>query len=273
MGRRWLSDVPKVLGWTWGHPSNKDRRIRAVGAAIAFQLRGRLLHRRSLVQLGSHSRLWADLHRTSASKAVYANPPDHAEMLIWASHLEPGDLFVDVGANVGTYTIWAGDVGARVIAIEPSPDTFRLLAENVRLNGYPTELVQAVAGRASGATKFTSGLDSTNHIDAAGPLAVPMVALDELVGRRLVGGIKIDVEGYELEVLRGATMLLQEGRCRLIQLEWNDQSSRATGQDLTSVSNLLVGFGYRLFRPDGSGQLIAVGTNPAYGADVFAKRD
>ena len=85
--------------------------------AIQFQISGRLLHRRTVARLGEHSSLWVDLHRTGASKVVYGNPPDYPEMLVWQQALQSGDLFVDVGANVGSYTIWAADLGAEVIAL------------------------------------------------------------------------------------------------------------------------------------------------------------
>ena len=57
-------------------------------------------------------------------------------MIAWRRVLRPGDLFLDVGANVGSYTIWAGELGADVIALEPAPDTYALLLENIDLNGY-----------------------------------------------------------------------------------------------------------------------------------------
>ena len=64
-----------------------------------------------MARLGERSWLWVDLHRTAASKALYANPPDVPEMLVWRRALRDGGLFVDVGANVGTYTIWAAEQG------------------------------------------------------------------------------------------------------------------------------------------------------------------
>ena len=76
-----------------------------------------MLRRRTLARLGDRSVLWAGLHRPGASKVVYANPPDHPEMIVWRRVLRPGDLFLDVGANVGSYTIWAGELGADVIAL------------------------------------------------------------------------------------------------------------------------------------------------------------
>ena len=60
---------------------------------------------------------------------VYGNPPNYPEMVTWRQVLRPADLFVDVGANIGSYSIWAGEMGANVIALEPADDTFALLSE------------------------------------------------------------------------------------------------------------------------------------------------
>ena len=77
---------------------------------------------------------------------MYANLPDLPEMLVWRQALQDGGLFVDVGANVGTYASRAAEVGGEVIAVEPATDTFGLLLESIALNGY---LVMAVMLRTS----------------------------------------------------------------------------------------------------------------------------
>ena len=141
-------------------PLKRGGRARALLRFARFQARGRLLHRRTLARLGERSSIWAGLHRYSASQVVCANPPDHPEMLVWRRALRPGDLFVDVGANVGSYAIWAGELGAEGVALEPAADTYALLVENVALNGYPIKTIQAAAGAAAGTARFTSGRDA-----------------------------------------------------------------------------------------------------------------
>src|ERR1700735_3017077 len=116
-----------VAKFVWEHPSNEGQRTRAMMRAASFQVRGRVLHRRTLARLGRESMIWADLHRTGASRVVYANPPDHDEMLVWRNYLRPCDLFVDVGSNIGSYSVWTAELGAEVIAMEPASDTFALL--------------------------------------------------------------------------------------------------------------------------------------------------
>jgi FkbM family methyltransferase len=260
-----------VVRYVWGHPANSGGRVRAVLRAARYQAQARLLRRRGMAQLGERSRLWVDLHRTAASKALYANPPDLPEMLVWRRALRDGGLFVDVGANVGTYTLWAAELGAEVIAIEPAADTFDLLQENIALNGYPVTAVRAAAGDHCGTARFTAGLDSGNSLAPDGPVVIELVTVDALIGDRRVAGMKIDVEGFEIDVLRGAARALAERRIALIQLEWNGMSTRAVGAaDARPVAELLAAHGYRLYRPDMTGRLVPV-ADPGFGTDVFAR--
>ena len=140
-----ISNSRIVVKFVWTHPSNQGHRVRALVRAIDFQVRGRVLRKPTLTTLGERSCVWARLHHSGTSKVVYANPPDHPEMLVWRRFLQPRDLFIDVGANAGSYTIWAAELGADVIALEPAADTFALLLENIALNGYRVETIQAAA--------------------------------------------------------------------------------------------------------------------------------
>ena len=264
-----LAHAKNVVRYVWAHPANQGRRTRALLRAAAFQARARVLRRRTLARLGCNSVVWADLHRTGASKVVYANPPDHREMLVWKRVLRSGDLFVDVGANIGSYAIWAGELGAEVIALEPAEDTFALLAENVALNGYAINPIRAAAGATTGMARFTSGRDSVNQLAPEGGVQVQMVTIDSVIQRRTVVGMKVDVEGFELDVLRGCEQALSEHRIRLIQLEWNAASAAAAGTDRQPVADLLVRHGYRLYRPDERGALLPI-TDVGFGPDVFA---
>jgi FkbM family methyltransferase len=258
-----------VIRYVWTHPSNSGQRVRAVLRAARYQARARVPGHREVARLGERSRLWVDLHRTAASMVLYANPPDRHEMLVWRRVLRAGALFVDVGANVGTYTIWAAERGAEVIALEPAADTFELLRENIALNGYPVTAVRAAAGDHCGSARFTTGLDAGNSLAADGPAVTRLVTVDSLIGDRRVAGLKVDVEGFEIGVLRGAARALADRRIGLIQIEWNQASAFAVGTDRRPIADLLAGYGYRLFRPDRAGHLVPV-DNPEFGTDVFA---
>jgi FkbM family methyltransferase len=264
-----IKDAKGVVKYVWEHPANEGRRTRALLRAARFQIRGRIFGRRTLAQIGDSSRVWAYLHRTSASKVIYGNPPDYPEMLVWRRVLQPGDIFVDVGANIGSYTIWAAESGADVIALEPAEDTFALLTENIALNRCRVSAIQAAAGAACGIARFTIGRDSVNHLDPQGGVQARVVTIDSLIGDRTIAGMKVDVEGFEIDVIRGCERALSEHRIRLIQLEWNTASLAAVGADRLPVADQLARHGYALYRPDSDGVLVSIG-DATFGADVFA---
>jgi FkbM family methyltransferase len=273
-----IGDARNVVKFVWTHPANQEEKVRALLRAAGFQARARVLGQRTLAPLGSGSSIWADLHRTAAAKVVYANPPDYPEMIAWKRALRPGDLFVDVGANVGSYAIWAGDLGAEVIALEPAQDTFRLLAENVALNRHPITAIRAAAGAAGGTARFTSGLDSVNRIDTAGSVRATVVTIDSVVGNRVVGGMKVDVEGFEKFVLEGAANLIAGRRIGIIQLEINEHNV-ISGFNIFTLRKMLPGYGIYRLLPNGlvpvatrSQPYIAANDIPRY-ANLIAVRD
>jgi FkbM family methyltransferase len=208
-------------------------------------------------------RIWVDLHRTAATKALYANPPDWPHMLVWQRRLKSGDLFLDVGANVGTYSVLCAALGAHVIAFEPARDTAVLLRENSALNGMSIEVIEAAVGSEQGEVGFTSGQDAVNQIDPAGTAKARVVTLDSVIGDRRVAGIKIDVEGFELEVLKGLASALKGRRVDLMQLEWNACANRSP------LAAALSDYGYCLWEANDDGCL-AEARSSAVGGDLFA---
>ncbi|OHV44387.1 methyltransferase [Pseudofrankia sp. BMG5.36] len=137
---------------------------------------------------------------------------------VFAAVLGPGDCCYDVGANIGVYTLWAaGLVGlsGQVHAFEPVPDTMAVLRSMVRRNELPQVRLESCA---VGATAGETGMRT--YRDASG-LAHPvadagtadhiarLTTLDAYVERhRPPDLVKIDVEGFEIDVLRGAASLL-----------------------------------------------------------------
>jgi FkbM family methyltransferase len=177
--------------------------------------------------------------------------------------LESGSTFVDVGANVGVYTAWASrGVGknGRVIAVEPVPATRTNLDHVIALNELDNvRVVPKALGAAPGAVTLwlvpqASGLSSA--VAPADPTSarrveVPMSTLDdELV---LAGGpapalVKIDVEGYELAVLRGAIRTLSDVDGPAVLFETQQDHLERAGERFGDVPGWFEDrFGYRLF--------------------------
>ena len=205
-------------------------------------------------------------HSTSASAVLYCRLPDWHEMRFLLDHLRPGDTFVDVGANVGVYTLLAAALpGVRCVAFEPSTESCARLVENVRLNGLTeVDVRRAAVGAESGEVAITVGRDSVNRVISTVPRSgesepdplegpqpdgapagraewVPLTTLDEaLAGVDRVTLVKIDVEGMEPAVLRGAREILRRHSPAMI-IERNDPV--ALGQALAEI-------GYASFRYD-----------------------
>jgi FkbM family methyltransferase len=260
----------------WRHPSNKGHRLSRLAYASAFQLWARSTRRPMKVAVGSRSQMFAHLHFSASSEVVYANPPS-TELLTWSQHLKPGDWFIDVGASVGVYTIFAIEQGAHVTAFEPNLDAAKLFRQNMALNGYSPEFHEAAVTDHIGTMGMTFDLDVANHLilspdeRSKDVREVPTVTLDSVIGDRTVEGVKLDTEGTERLVLEGGARALADKRIRLLQLEWNYASVKVLGEDRTPVARMLADAGYRLIRPNARGMLTRPVTNLAVTPeDLFA---
>ncbi len=163
-----------------------------------------------------------------------------------------GDLFVDVGANIGSYTILASAANADVISFEPVPATFESLLDNVRLNGLEKRVDarnQAV-GRDAGELEMIADQDTTNQALVAGDhyagqsIRVPVVTLDTALRGTTPKLIKIDVEGFETEVLAGAKQILGNPALRAVIMELNGSGARY-GFDEDSLHRHMQTMGFR----------------------------
>jgi FkbM family methyltransferase len=151
---------------------------------------------------------------TGATGNIYCGLHEFADMAFVLHVLRPGDLFVDIGANVGTYTVLASKVcGASSIAIEPDPSTAQALRRNIALNGIEgiVDVVEAAVGATEGHARFTVGLDTCNRMATARDRdvrEVRILPLDTVIGAYQPTVIKMDVEGFESAVVAGAARTL-----------------------------------------------------------------
>jgi FkbM family methyltransferase len=164
--------------------------------------------------------------------------------------LRNGDLFIDVGANVGAYTILAAAwCEATVISVEPSPSTFSRLSQNVRLNDVMArvELHQVAVGDRSGEAILTTGMDTMNHLLVSGAgehgITVQMRSLEDIVNGRTPFAIKIDVEGFEVSVLSGGQNVLARSTLQALIVEMNG-SGKLFGHEDEEVHRIVASHGF-----------------------------
>lgn len=192
--------------------------------------------------------------------------PDEPEIALISTLPLQGACVVDVGANIGHYTChMAACVGAegRVIALEPLLDAFWLLTANIQAGQFKNvTLVNAAASSSISTARITvpkfesSGLDNLYraHLSPQGDYSVLCLPLDSLplVGR--VALIKIDAEGHDLEVLKGAERLIATHRPHLVVestlggpiAEWLTARGYDVGQVEPGSPNIVATFGKML---------------------------
>jgi FkbM family methyltransferase len=160
--------------------------------------------------------LAVDVARSNAQRLLYLEGERFVgERALVRRLLAPGMAAVDVGANLGYYLLLIESaVGAAgsVVCFEPDAGNLIELQRNVQANGFGNaSVVAAAVGAADGAAALRSGINAAVAADGAGDCEVPLVRLDTALAGR-VDFLKIDVEGYEGEVLAGARRILAEQR-------------------------------------------------------------
>jgi FkbM family methyltransferase len=168
-------------------------------------------------------RLHLDVSRSNAQRLLYLEGERFvSELKLIRSLVKPADTVVDVGANIGYYALlFAKSIGknGRIIAFEPEPDNLVELRLNVDRNGLRnTEIHPFAVGARAGTVAFARGINggvrASDGPETDAAIQVPMVALDDVLAGP-VNVIKIDVEGYEGEVLRGARKAIERWRPNL----------------------------------------------------------
>jgi FkbM family methyltransferase len=246
-----------TLSFILRHPLNRTRKAAALGQFVRWQLGSRLLPGSVAVPFVDSTRLLVKPGMTGATGNVYCGLHEFEDMAFILHSLRPGDLFADVGANVGSYTILAaGASGADCVSFEPSPATFRHLLDNIRLNDLESKVTarNIGLGASSGSLAFTTGLDTVNHVVAeheavANAIEVPVEPLDEVLSGSALTIMKIDVEGFETEVLNGASQTMQQSSLLAVVMELNGSGHRY-GYDEEKIHQRMARWGFTVARYD-----------------------
>ena len=174
--------------------------------------------------------------------------------------VQPGDVCFDAGASFGFYTCAFALWGARVYAFEPLPASFALNEEAVRLNGCESKVkaFHSGLGERAGTIRihtFTNlSLGHASSSDLGRTDAVPhecrITSIDAVCAEESldqISFVKIDVEGFEYEVLKGGQRMLSKANAPIVHFEVNGQCLRHRNLDPNSIVSLLKGYGYTEF--------------------------
>lgn len=244
----------RILNFITSHPLSRGKRIASVKKFLFWQITVRLSSEKRVFDWVDDSRLIVRRSEAGVTGNYYVGLMEYEDMGFLLHFIGSGDTFVDVGANAGIFTILASKVvGAQSYAFEPILDTFERLKDQVYLNRINDNVItlNKGVGSESGQLNFTNDSDATNKVCSkagANTSYVEVTTLDKELDLDRHYVIKIDVEGFELEVLKGAKNLLDSGvvKAIIIELNGNGRTFGHTDEEIDEYirSFGLVGIGY-----------------------------
>ena len=273
--------IAKTLRFILRHPLGRQRPLTTLSRFARWQLSSRVGLGATIVPFVEDSVLVVARGMTGATGNVYVGLHECDDMGFFLHFLRAGDLFLDVGANIGSYTVLAGrGVGCNCIAVEPVPSTFQRLMDNLLINRLDksVEAHCAALGATKGTLRFSTDLDTMNHVVdaqyAGTQQEVPVMPLDELVGERDPVAMKIDVEGFERQVLLGAPALLANASLQAVLMEATDLQGRYDAQGVETACGILEAAGFMPHRYDAQSRVLrACGPEErsAYGNTLYLR--
>lgn len=234
------------------HPFNRDHKFKAVIRFITWQLRTLYNLKPFIHKFTNKSKIYLTKGMAGATCNLYNGLHEYSEMLFLLHFLRKEDKFIDIGANVGSYTILAaGHVGAQTISFEPVPQTFQWLNKNIHLNKieFIVQSFNMALGSEKGSLNFSSNEDAMNHVVNEGGIKVPVDTLDNITQNFQPTMIKIDVEGWETEVIKGAENTLKMDSLKVIIIELFGLGNNY-GFDEKKVDSQLKELGFRSYQYD-----------------------
>jgi FkbM family methyltransferase len=248
----WMNRHWRVAREVASHPLHRKAPVRSVLRWYQVKLAGRLSGTYPVVPYVGGAVLAAPKAAPSALRQGKFGLAELYEQTFCLHVLRREDLFCDVGANAGVYTVLASKaVGCRSVAFEPVPRTFAVLMQNVWANDIAgrVDARQCGVGREAAMLHFTTELGSMNHVvqqPADRTVEVPVATLDQLLEGRVPRVIKVDVEGFESAVIDGARATLSHPDCAAVIMEVVRALERY-GHTREQVIAQMGGFGFEPF--------------------------
>ena len=246
-----MMQIFNVLKYIYNHPFNAENKMGGILKFFKWQINCLLNPYPILYTYTENARFIIKKGLAGATGNLYCGLMEYEDMAFLLHFLRSNDLFIDIGANVGAYTILASsEINAKTTAIEPVPSTYKNLMDNILINNIQ-EKVNALnigLGSKNGKLKFTKSFDSVNHVateNETDTIEVDIDTLDTiLLKEQCPILLKIDVEGFETEVIKGADTTLLNKSLKAIIIELNGSGQRY-GYDERQIHNKLLENGFK----------------------------
>jgi FkbM family methyltransferase len=245
-------NILSLLKFITSHPLNQNHKIKAIIRFAKWQINTRLNPYPVIYPFTEKAKLIVKKGMTGATQNLYCGLHEYNDMTFLLHFLREEDSFADIGANIGSYTVLAsGHIGAKTFSFEPVPSTFVHLMNNIAINHLENKVTafNIALGSQQGTITFTSTFDTTNHVATKNELdtiEVPVQTLDNIYENATIPAlVKIDVEGFETEILAGGGggKPLKHNELKAIIIELNGSGKRY-GYDDNDIHRTLSKLGF-----------------------------
>lgn len=272
-----MATIRDTIAFIVNHPLNRGHELGALWRFVAWQIGTRLVPGPVVVPFVDNARLLVRRGVTRATGSVFTGLHELGQMAFVLHLLRPDDVLLDVGANVGSYTILGGaEVGCRCLSFEPVASTYRELLGNARLNdvGDRVTCINAALGSSPGHVRISTGLGPMNQVvlDRDSGVIVPVQTRDyQPVGdSRCV--VKMDVEGDETEVVAGGHKLLSNPRTLAVVMELG-RSGAGYGFDASALHVRRTDWGYTPMKCDPISRALSRGRIDSHNTFIHVRDD
>ncbi|KAB8036811.1 FkbM family methyltransferase [Silvanigrella paludirubra] len=201
------------------------------------------------------------------ANTFYSKEP---ETLNWISSIKKGEIFYDVGANIGLYSLYAAKMGVKVFSFEPVASNYWLLNKNTFLNSIKSENMKCynlalssedtfgfidLSSNEEGSAMHSIDLNVSNNSFRQGVYLSKLDTLINVYGFPVPNYLKIDVDGVENKIITGAESLLSNKNLKSILIELD-----ASIEVDLELKNKILSYGFKL-KPSYPGQHVGIVMN------------
>jgi FkbM family methyltransferase len=271
------------LKYILNHPNTKNQQIFSVLKYLGWKLYKSLTNHYLDVQILPNLKVRCFPKSHSSDCIIHCGLYDYNEMKFLLRYLRDGDSFIDIGANIGIYTLLAASklTSGSIYSFEVLPKNYTRLQENLKLNKLNQVKTYAIAvsDKKGTTTLNIAEGDSMPFITTTatnGTITVPTDTLDNLLDNQCLPSLtlaKMDIEGAELLALKGGTLLLKQQCPHVWILEINNTVENL-GHSQQDVVDFLENYGYGLYHYDAdTNQIISINLKTKTGLNILAIAD
>lgn len=245
------------LSRVFGHPLNRGHFSRTFFRVAWWQFNRIYFKLPVIAEIIPGVKIVCKPDNSYGSLIVYTGLPEFSDQTFMYDYTKENDIVVDIGAHIGSESLILGSklTQGKIISFEPTTSIYQELKTNILLNGYEKNIHcenQAVSDHSGYITFYESGTSETNSLGPksdAMPVKTVCTTLDTYTKKNNIDHInllKIDVEGFENLVFRGAQNILQTHAVDLIVFEYNARNGTRLEANLEGFE-ILRGAGYHLY--------------------------